>query len=80
MVRTQIYLPDDLYRELKLLAATGKEKFSDLIREGIKDIIKKRMKKKVKKDAWKNFIGAIKGGSKRSGQELINDYYENDVV
>lgn len=82
MVRTQIYIPDDQYNELKLLAAVGEGRFSDLIREGIGEVIKKRKVIKTNKlDPWKDFVGACKtnfGG--KSGQELINDYYENDVV
>ncbi|OGM18908.1 hypothetical protein A2686_03875 [Candidatus Woesebacteria bacterium RIFCSPHIGHO2_01_FULL_38_10] len=80
MIRTQVYLPDDLYRELKLLAASGKDKFSDLIREGVKDVVKKRKRRVKKFDPWKDFIGAIKGGPKISGQDLIDDYYKNGVV
>lgn len=79
MIRTQVYLPEDLYNDLKLLAATGKDKFSDLIRQGVEEVIKKK-KIKGKGDPWKEFIGAIKGGPKVSGQKLIDDYYKNDVV
>jgi len=80
MIRTQIYLPDELYNELKLIAADRKDKFSDLIREGARLVIKKKTRKQSKTDLWKEFIGAIKGGPKKSGQELIDDYYKNDVV
>lgn len=80
MIRTQIYLPDDLHRDLKLLAATSGKKFSDLVREGIKLVIRKKTKRGKKTDPWKDFIGFIKGGPKKSGQELIDDYYKNDVV
>lgn len=82
MIRTQIYLPEDLYNQLQLLSKTGRGSFSQLIREGASLVIKKR-RKVSKKDhlAWKNFIGAIKTDFKgKSGQDLINDYYKNDVV
>lgn len=81
MIRTQVYLPEDLYNELKLLSATGGGKFSALVREGINLVIKKKQsRKKNDLGKWKGFIGIIKGGSKVSGQDLIDDYYENDVV
>lgn len=82
MVRTQVYIPDDQYNELKLMVAVGEGRFSDLIREGIGEVIKKR--KKVKKtsslDPWKDFVGAARGGPKVDGVKAIQDYYENDVV
>lgn len=74
MKRTQVYLPEELYNELKLLAATGEEKFSDLVREGVKEVIKKRKKKTKKFDAWKKFIGAGKGGEPKDLSSKI-DYY-----
>ena len=81
MVRTQVYIPDDQYNELKLLAAVGEGKFSDLIREGINEVIKKRKINKIdKSDPWKDFVGAAKGGPKMDGVKAIQDYYENDVV
>ena len=79
MIRTQVYLPDDLYRELKLLAASGKDKFSDLIREGVKDVVKKRKRRVKKFDPWKDFIGAIKGVRTNAVKD-IDDYYESGVV
>ena len=82
MIRTQVYLPEDLYNEVKLLSMSGEGSFSELLREGLKTVVKaKRKTKKSNFEAWKSFIGACKtdfGG--KSGQELINDYYENDVV
>ena len=80
MIRTQVYLPEDLYNDLKLLANTSKTKFSDLLREGARLIIKKKNKQAKSVDAWKNFIGAYKGKLGKSGVELIKEYYEKDVV
>lgn len=76
MIRTQVYIPDDRYKELQLLVATGEGKFSDLIRAGIDEVIrKKRGAKKTKKfDPWKDFIGkGPKGGPKDVSSRL--DYY-----
>ena len=82
MIRTQVYLPEDLYNEVKLLSVTGEGSFSDLLREGLQAVIKaKRKTKKSSIIAWKSFIGACKTDFKgKSGQELIDDYYKNDVV
>jgi metal-responsive CopG/Arc/MetJ family transcriptional regulator len=82
MIRTQVYLPEDLYNQVKLLSMTGEGSFSELIREGLQAVIKTKTKaKKGSISAWKNFIGACKTDFKgKSGQELINDYYKNDVV
>lgn len=71
MIRTQIYLPEDLYNDLKLLAATKKKNFSDLIREGAREVIRK--KRASKKKNWKKFIGVIKGGPKNAASKI--DYY-----
>ena len=73
MIRTQVYLPDDLYRELKLLSATGKAKFSELIREGAREVVKKRAGGKRKFDPWKDFVGILKGGPKDLSSKI--DYY-----
>lgn len=82
MIRTQVYLPEELYNEIKLLSMSGEGSFSDLLREGLKTVVKtKRKNKKNNFAAWKSFIGACKTDFKgKSGQELINDYYENDVI
>ncbi|KKR70112.1 MAG: hypothetical protein UU12_C0029G0018 [Candidatus Woesebacteria bacterium GW2011_GWA2_40_7b] len=83
MVRTQVYLSEDQDRELRLRVALGEGTFSGLIRKSIDELIKKNTKSKKNNDwnKWKSFIGACKtdfGG--KSGQELIDDYYQNDVV
>ncbi len=73
MIRTQVYIPDDLHRELKLLVATGNDNFSTLIREGIELVVKKKTKKKRKFNVWRDFIGTMKGGPKDLSKNI--DYY-----
>ncbi|CAN5314925.1 hypothetical protein BH10PAT1_BH10PAT1_1360 [soil metagenome] len=75
MIRTQIYLPDDLYNDLKLLAQTGNKNISQLIREGAKILLEKKAKKK-KFDPWKDFIGKGKGGPKDLSKNLDHYLYE----
>lgn len=69
MKRTQVYLPDELYYDLKLMAASGEMNFSELIRKGAEVVVKKKKKKKF----GEGFIGAIKGGPKDLSSNL--DYY-----
>lgn len=74
MVRTQIYLPDDLHRELKLIAVTQNINLSQLIREGAKKEIKARMDRSGS-ESWREFAGAWKGGPK-DASERINEIYK----
>ena len=80
MVRTQVYIPDDQYNELKLMVAVGEGRFSDLIREGIGEVIKKKRANRIgNSDPWRAFIGAIKGVRTDAVRD-IQDYYERGVV
>lgn len=76
MIRTQVYIPEDLHRELMLIAKQEKVNFSSLIREGVKEVIKKKNKpsKKNLKNWGKGFIGA---GSTKGPKDLSSkiDYY-----
>ncbi len=72
MIRTQVYIPDDLHRDLMLLAKREGTNFSTLIREGVKEVVKK--KKSAKKGDWRKFVGAGgKGGPKDLSTNI--DYY-----
>lgn len=79
MIRTQIYLPDDLHRELKLLARTSQENFSQLVREGVREVIRKKKPLRSKKFG-EGFIGAYKGRVKTNAVRDIHDYYEHDAI
>lgn len=72
MIRTQVYIPDDLYRELKLMAGTSGENFSSLIRRGVAHVVETG--KKGKRREWgKGFIGKGHGGPKNLSSRI--DYY-----
>ena len=72
MIRTQVYIPEDLHRDLMLLTNQTGMNFSQLIREGVETVIRKKKIKKNKK--WgEGFIGAIKGGPKDLSSKI--DYY-----
>ena len=70
MIRTQVYIPEDLHRDLMLLTKTSGENFSSLVRQGVQEVIKKR--KKIKTD-WMKLAGAVKGGEKEVASKI--DHY-----
>lgn len=74
MIRTQVYLPEDIHRDLMLLAKRDGTNFSSLIREGARVIIKKKTTRN-KKDFGKGFFGALKYGPKNLSTR-INDIYK----
>ncbi|OGG21442.1 hypothetical protein A3D03_02950 [Candidatus Gottesmanbacteria bacterium RIFCSPHIGHO2_02_FULL_40_13] len=74
MIRTQVYLPEDIHRDLMLLAKKEGTNFSTLIREGARTIIKKKTTSR-KKDFGKGFFGALKYGPKDLSVR-INDIYK----
>ncbi|MEK9143500.1 MAG: ribbon-helix-helix domain-containing protein [Patescibacteria group bacterium] len=80
MIRTQVYFPDDLYRDIKLLAQMERVNTSQIIRAGADEYIKKKTKRKATDDAWKSFIGAGGKGKKVNGVRAIHDYYRHGVV
>jgi len=81
MIRTQVYLPEELYNDIKLLSLSGEGNFSDLLREGLETVVKAKAKSDRGTFAkWKSFIGAAKGGKRIDGVSAIRDYYKNDVV
>lgn len=78
MIRTQIYLPDDLYRDLKLLSSNGQTNISRIIRDGAREIIKKRST--MKKSAWLKFIGAAKTRIKTNATKDFHEYYKKHAI
>lgn len=73
MIRTQVYIPDDLHREAVLLAKREGVNFSTIVREGIAEVVKKK-KVKRNKEWGKEFFGALKYGPKDLSTR-INDIY-----
>ena len=73
MLRTQIYLPDDLHRDLTLLAKSEGRTISQLIREGATQVLAEKKRKAAKKKDWRKFIGAVKGGPTDVSSTI--DYY-----
>lgn len=81
MIRTQVYIPDDLHAELRLLARREGVNFSQLIREGVKEVISRRGRNKISsKKFGEGFIGAGKTSIKTNAVKDIHDYYRHGVV
>lgn len=80
MIRTQIYLPEDLHRNLTLLARTSKTNISRLLREGAGEVIKKMHSSKRNTSWGKGFIGALKSKVKTNAVEDIHEYYRTGIV
>jgi len=74
MIRTQVYLPDDLYKEMLLVSQSFNIKTSDLFREGLKKEIKYKTKKNKTSFPLMNLIAT---GSKGGPKDLAtnHDYY-----
>ena len=79
MIRTQVYIPEDLHREALLVAKIRNVNFSTLVREGLAKAVKIK-KVKRSKDWGKGFFGAYKGKVKTNAVKDIDDYYMHGVV
>lgn len=74
MIRTQVYLPEEMHRDLKLMASARGVNYSTLIRTGVIRVLKDDQTKKKNNNAWKSFIGAGgKGGPKDVASRI--DYF-----
>ncbi len=76
MIRTQVYIPDDLFLRAKLAADIEGISISELMRDGIKIRLEQQQKKRKssKKGALDDFIGCIK--VKKSAEAALN---HNDI-
>lgn len=77
MIRTQVYIPDDLYEELNLLSKREGKNFSELLREGARDIIRKKMKRQ--KHWGRGFVGQGKTNIATQSVGDIHEYYRRGV-
>jgi hypothetical protein len=71
----QIYLPDDIYQELKLTAKLTNRPMSELVRMGLKKVLPS----KVAADPLKHFVG--KGKTKKAGNAMkeLGEYYAKEA-
>ena len=80
MIRTQVYLPEDLYRDAALLAQRDKESISQVIRDGLRNLLARRKKSEKCVNPFIGVIGIYQTGKKISGQKAIDEYYRAGVV
>ena len=76
MTRTQIYLPDDLYTNAKLIAQSRGVSISQLMRAGLELVLKSKEKKSVNHWFMTDLMG--KGTGKKGVDAAIhhNDIYD----
>jgi len=72
MFRTQVYLPEDIYQDLRFLAGQQQSNISQLIRQGAKIIIAQNKAKKNM--AFTNIVGKGKGKAPKDLAENFDDY------
>ncbi len=52
MVKTQVQIPDALFREAKRLAAENEMSFAEVVRRGLEEIIKHHPPGRTRADSW----------------------------
>lgn len=52
MVKTQVQIPDALFREAKRLAAENEMSFAEVVRRGLEEIIRHRPPGRSRADQW----------------------------
>lgn len=74
MIRTQVYIPDDLYSQALVVAQMRGVSVSVVLREGLaKEVV--RVKKSKKGGLFSNLAGALKNGP-RNMSSRVNDIYK----
>lgn len=69
MIRTQVYIPDDLYSEAKLFAHQDKTTISHLIRDGLRLSMEKKRSQTMrgkKRKTLHDLVGSISLGKKET--------------
>lgn len=74
MIRTQVYLPEDLHGQLMLLAKMQGTNYSSLVREGVSNVVGKKRQSRTFKNRGAKFVGACPSGGPRNLSSRI-DYY-----
>lgn len=77
MLRMQVYIPENLYDNLKRKASVEDVSMSELIRQGLQKIL--RTEKRFA-DPMKVFVGQAKTKKRTNALKDIEDYYKNGIV
>lgn len=76
MIRTQVYIPDELYESAKATAQLQKTTISKLMRLGLKMAIKKKKESGNGKWLFENLVGIGKGIPSAEAALNHNDIYD----
>lgn len=80
MTRTQVYIPEELYKHAKLIAQTKKISISQLLRQGLELAVRTEQKKMTTGDWFlKNFVGKQKGKKGVEAAVNHNDIYDHVI-
>lgn len=75
MTRMQVYLPDEMFVDLKQVALLQNTNMSFLIRKGLKKVL--YSEKDFKFNPMRDFVGKGKAKRKTNAVSEIKDYYKN---
>lgn len=76
MIRTQVYIPEELYQQAKFYAHINSISISELMRSGLQTVISKIDKKHTKKNPLEAMVGKYVGGKDLDITESHNDIYK----
>lgn len=80
MTRMQIYLPHELFIQLKQKAQENDVSMADIIRTSLKKTLPAKKKTKDSFDPFKSLVGCIKTKKTTNAVQDIHDYYEHDAL
>lgn len=78
MIRMQVYIPDQLFTELKHYSRAQRVAMSEVIRKGLKEVLpsfKNKTRRSKKRKRGEGFVGALNYGPKDLSTQ-INDIYK----
>jgi hypothetical protein len=73
MLRTQIYIPEEMIADLRNLAAVEDVSLSEIIRKKLRKALKISERKA---DLMKTFVGKVRAGTKTDATKEISSYYQ----
>lgn len=77
MTRMQVYLPDEVYEELRLASRLSRKPMSGFVRKGLDHVLGLTKNKKV--DRFKSFVGKGKTKVRTDAVNDVADYYRKKV-
>jgi hypothetical protein len=78
MVRTQVYIPEDLYSQAKLLAKSKNQTISQILRMGLSQMVSQQ--KKSKKRSLRSIAGSVRwDGPVVDAARTHNDIYDLQI-